>query len=410
MKLYFIYKINKTFYHFLMHLKFLPLNFLASFFKLKKEIIFESNPDLSCNSFFVFKYIYDNHLLPDYKLSWMVSNPKDFLELYSNRVDYFPKNPNKIKDKIRKYIRLNRARVLITCVGAYPKYRCNKKQINIYLDHGSQYKQLKNNGIPSLIFCDYTIAQSEFFRPYIMEQYGLKSEQVICTGLPRNDVFFDGKKKNIIEVYEDASKFSKIILWVPTFRKANCGSRVDCDSNLPLGFPIIYSVEKLKTFDGFLRSENVLVILKPHPIQDICSINELGLTNFRLLENETMLRHGFHINDLMKCVDGIITDYSSIYYDYLLTNNPIGLTTDDYAEYKEQHGFVFENPFDFLYGDHIENINDLMDFIKIVECDNEGEKKLRFERNRFLNKFWDSDSSKRVFDFLNEKIKGIDKS
>ena len=68
----------------------------------------------------------------------------------------------------------------------------------------------------------------------------------------------------------------------------------------------------------------------------------------------------------MAYVDGLITDYSSIGFDFLLVDKPIGFTLDDYEKYKNSRGFVFENPLEYMPGNHIYSLSDLLEFIKNV--------------------------------------------
>lgn len=50
--------------------------------------------------------------------------------------------------------------------------------------------------------------------------------------------------------------------------------------------------------------------------------------------------------NILNAVDILITDYSSIYFDFLLLDRPIIFTPIDYEEYKHNRGFLLE-PFDF---------------------------------------------------------------
>ena len=96
----------------------------------------------------------------------------------------------------------------------------------------------------------------------------------------------------------------------------------------------------------------------------------------------------------------MITDYSGIYYDYLLTDKIIGFTTDDFEKYKEEKGFVFENPKEYMAGENIENIKDLYTFIDNVITNNDIYKKKRNKMKTLFNKYADDKSSERLAKFL----------
>ena len=59
----------------------------------------------------------------------------------------------------------------------------------------------------------------------------------------------------------------------------------------------------------------------------------------------------------------MLTDYSSIYFDYLLTDKPIGLTWEDYEEYKLRPGFVENIEFLTSGGEKIFTAKDLSLFL-----------------------------------------------
>ena len=51
---------------------------------------------------------------------------------------------------------------------------------------------------------------------------------------------------------------------------------------------------------------------------------------------------------LLRNADGLITDYSSVYFDYMLLDRPIAFAIDDIKEYGDKRGFIFETPEDYM--------------------------------------------------------------
>ena len=104
--------------------------------------------------------------------------------------------------------------------------------------------------------------------------------------------------------------------------------------------------------------------------------------------------------ELMRSVDALLTDYSSVYYDFLLCDKPIGLCWEDFDEFNENEGFVFDVNEILSGGEKIYTVDDMRGFIDRVA---KGEDLLVDNRhtNRALtHKYVDDKSSKRVVDFI----------
>lgn len=124
----------------------------------------------------------------------------------------------------------------------------------------------------------------------------------------------------------DLGDFKKVIMWMPTFRQSKTLGMTDVAQASILPF---LEDSELGEFDDFLRSQNVEIIVKLHPMQDVTAVNLTNFTNLKLLSNTKFDETGWDLYKLLSCSDALITDYSSVFYDYLLLNRPIGFTEDD---------------------------------------------------------------------------------
>ena len=100
----------------------------------------------------------------------------------------------------------------------------------------------------------------------------------------------------------------------------------------------------------------------------------------------------------------MITDYSSVYYDYLLCDKPIGLCFDDYEEFTFQNGFIVDPDYIFSGGEKIYNTEDLLGFINNVSNETDCLKEQRNTIKNVVFKYCDNQSAKRVADYIETKL------
>ncbi len=363
-----------------------------------KKILLESEPDLSCQTYPVFEYMLEQGLNKKYKLIWLVCDKENYKDVHIKNVKFVNFTPKNWWEKFCWMYRLCTCRAML-----YTKRYIGKifeKQLLVYLIHGTALKsRLLHSRTDAVNECDICISLAEFLIPLeAAESDGVAESKFKVTGYPRNDCIFD-REDYTKRIYPNHS-YNKVVLWMPTFRKIDNSDRVDSTFNFPLEIPCLYTAEDCKKLDDVLREKNILLVLKPHPGQRLDSINNLELTNFVLLYNEDLEKNNIQLYQFVGSTDALITDYSSIYYDYLLTGNPIGLTVDDFDTYSKDTGFVFDNVFEYIIGEHILNVDDFITFIKNIA---EGKDILKKERKQITNKFHkyiDGNSTERVYNAI----------
>ena len=166
------------------------------------------------------------------------------------------------------------------------------------------------------------IDSSEETKRHKMTRFGLESNRVAVTGYPRNDILANHTKKLEADIKQRLSidNYYEVIVYAPTFR--------DYEYEPPL------NKKFLKKLDDYLIKENKILIYKPHPFtEDI---------NLRQYKNIISVKRNVDINDLLIIADILITDYSSVFYDYLLTMRPIIFFADDLERYTEVRDFYYD--------------------------------------------------------------------
>ena len=156
-------------------------------------------------------------------------------------------------------------------------------------------------------------------------------------------------------------------------------------------------------FQEYLKKKNYLLISKHHNFY----INNKKYKNFffkrRAKKNFIILTDQYFTQDLLRISDVLITDYSGIFFDFLLIQKPIIFFQYDKKKYiKKNRELYFDvNDKKLKLGSSVENIKDL---IKKIDYDTmSNKKKYKIALSKF-QKFKDGDSSKRIYQYIRNEM------
>ena len=126
---------------------------------------------------------------------------------------------------------------------------------------------------------------------------------------------------NSLEDYQEISKitnnhYKKIFLWMPTFRVGISDNRSDSTKIQKLGIPLFNSITDLRDINDFLKNNDNLLIIKLHPRQKIDKLITEHFSNIIILTGDDAKKLNIDNYKLLKNVDALISDYSSIVYTY----------------------------------------------------------------------------------------------
>ena len=246
------------------------------------------------------------------------------------------------------------------------------------------YSRLDIDNKNSLTHKNYTdtIVSSESIVDNYAEAFGIDRNKVHPLGIPRTDMFFDDVKKERIKekIYETYPnlKEKRVILFAPTFRGQGRKSA---------HYPEEY-IDLDKIYESL--DKNDVFILKLHPfIKNQLTVKEdykdkiIDLTDYK------------DINELLLITDLLITDYSSVIFEYSFMEKPVIFYVPDLDEYGSSRSFYY-NYDEYIYGSVAKTKEELTNQIKnpIVDKD-----KIKQFKNKFLNKC-DGNSTKRFVEEL----------
>jgi len=227
------------------------------------------------------------------------------------------------------------------------------------------------------------IDSSEETKRHKMTRFGLEPKRIAVTGYPRNDILANHTTELEVQIKLSLNieNYSEVILYAPTFR--------DYEYQFPL------SEQFLKKLDKFLMKENKILIYKPHPFTE-----DIDLRQFK---NIISVKRNIDINDLLIIADILITDYSSVFYDYLLTMRPIIFFADDLERYTEVRDFYYDYK-TFVPGPLVSTGDEVIKKLETIkEWNQEYEEKRKFMRDKF-NKYSDGRATERIIELLNLSV------
>lgn len=267
--------------------------------------------------------------------------------------------PNRSIEDLKEYMKV-RATAKWEIWECDPIRKVRKDQINVFLQHyGMGYKQVAHL-YNSPDYVDYVLTTNEFV-------HGLEKKSItyahnshfIYGELPRNDVLLTHEWDELSNL--TYKKFKKVVMWAPTLRVSRYYQRVDSDISYPFGISLIYSEDDMAFLNEALRELDILLIIKPHPRQKINFV-EKEYSNILYLDgNKVKQIHGYK---LLTQMDALITDYSSIVFDYMLLDRPCAWVLEDREHYKID--YLMENPDEYMPGEKIYQMDDLFRFLKDV--------------------------------------------
>ena len=249
---------------------------------------------------------------------------------------------------------------------------------------------LKNTLFP---FLDYVnepsliLALSKETQDIFAQAFRTSKDKVFITGYPRNDILLQN-------VSTEKKEFeNKKIIYMPTFR----GS-VNSDFDLFLQYK--FNIEKM---DIFLAEQNIQLDIKLHPFNQP---SEDLLIKLNASKNISFLDHDA-IYEIINEYDMLITDYSSIYFDYLLLDRPIIFAPFDKESYLEKDREFYFDYEEVTPGPKAMNWEEVMQQLKIFNKTPEAyadERKLIKDR---FHTYQDDKSTERVYeailDIVNKK-------
>ncbi|MGN0521726.1 MAG: CDP-glycerol glycerophosphotransferase family protein [Eubacterium sp.] len=309
-----------------------------------KMVLYETfcGRGISCNPAAIFRYLLKDERFSDFTHVWVLEKN----ELTDAVAKEFEGNKHikfiePFKEEYFEY--LSRAKYLINnCT--WQRYFVKKEgQVVINTWHGIPLKSLgfdepngrisADNAVRNFLLSDYIISPVEYTTNHFRKSYqleGIFEGKIIETGYPRIDETHHVDKENLAHLLHkcgvsyDPKK--KLILYAPTWRGSNFRNPdIDIDEYDNFINTVYNNVDK----------NEYQVLFKPHHIV------------YKALADKGLLKDNFvpatiDTNSLLGATDILVSDYSSIFFDFLVTGRPIIFYVPDLSSYAQSRGLYFQ--------------------------------------------------------------------
>ena len=316
------------------------------------------NSHYNYNSRYLFEYVKEN--LPEITPLFVINDS----ELRNSLSSKYGKQYFIETESIQGIRQALSAGVWFTSAGL-PAYGIglHKKRLIINLWHGVPLKKIALLD-PNLkkaariyfkkIFSEnYTciLTTSHELIPLMARSFAVSEDKIKVWGQPRNDGLFQKNdcREILGQLFPDLPEYTKTVLYAPTFR----------DYGQVQLFPFKdFDQEQL---EAFLEEKNMLLFIRTHVAEQGSAAPYLG-KRIRFLGNE----QAEDVTGVLNIFDCLITDYSSIYIDYLLTDKPMIFLPYDRQQYLDGRGMNFDYD-DVTPGPKPETFNDFLDALSPKE-------------------------------------------
>lgn len=358
----------------------------------RNMIVLHSLPDYSDNAWAFYQYLIDRGYNRKYRIIWLVEKPEKYKPEENVR---FVCGESKWVLFRRDYY-LARAKFVVH-THRTPIGRWRKDQVFINTTHSASQLKAAGGELQKTAWRSaptYRLRCGEDGLRKMMKTTGKPESHFLVIGMPRLDLLY--RHRDCVSELYPGHKYAKVVIVMETFRQNR--NFIDSSFVNTYGMNLIRSEAEQRRLDDWLVANNVLMIIKPHPMQDLSCVRMESLTNIRFLAPLELCDRDIQLYQLLENCDALLTDYSSIYYDFLLLNRPIGFMISDMDAYSR--GFVIDDPVAEMPGRKLERFDDLLGFLEDLKQgkdDHQAERKALTDK---VFKYQDDNNCKRLMDFI----------
>lgn len=317
---------------FLFRLYLAWMSFLARFTTMENNnvVILNGSGRSGSNGYAFYKWLQLNH--PEYNVTLVEPWPSSHL-------------------KWKTWQKIGAARYVIT---THQPFKVRKHQINVQLWHGVPLKRMgimanntkrRDNRRNEKLWhknADIVASSSDLYESLMSACMAIETKKYRKLGFPRLDLLAKpviSKKQLLADLFKTEDDQAQIGIYMPTFRyELEDKSIMEKIKERNFFAFRDFDVEKLNIE---LKKRHQYLIVKLHPYEMRLFANfKSSYSNIAFMNNDYLFDHNYDLYELLGDTDFLMTDFSSIYFDYLHLNKPIVFVTNFLEQYEKTRGLL----------------------------------------------------------------------
>ncbi|WP_281830057.1 MULTISPECIES: CDP-glycerol glycerophosphotransferase family protein [Lactobacillus] len=282
------------------------------------------------NGYLFYKYLQLNH--PEYQVTLVEPWPSSHLDRMT-------------------WKKIGSARYIVT---THQPFKVKKGQLNIQLWHGVPLKRMgimanntrrKDNRRNEKLwhkYADIVASNSDLYETLMSACIAVEGKKYHKVGFPRLDYLqkpIITKEELLQDLFHQTDAEAQIGIYMPTFRYELDDPKIM--AQIKAGNFFAFADFDVAQLNAALKERHQYLIVKLHPYEmHMFADFSSKYSNIAFLNNDYLFDQNYDLYELLGDTDFLLTDFSSIYFDYLLLNRPIIFVTNFLKQYEKTRGLL----------------------------------------------------------------------
>lgn len=283
------------------------------------------------------------------------------------------------------------ARAVFHTHGLFAGPHPGSRKVHVNLWHGDGPKRMSDVMAWDAGKSSFVVSGTRFWGRNKARRFGLPESRLLVTGNPRIDQLARPPSDEVMrQLGLDLAR--PLVLWMPTFRTATLnGQSLWSDSPLLLGDEQVRGV--VDQFAELVEATGAQFVVKPHPL-DAEAFDALGVT---VLRSSDLAAAGCGLYSLLGRCAALVTDYSSVWTDFLAVDRPILLFCPDLDKYQAGRAFNVDRLEDVAPSPIAQSVDELLQFLRDVAGGRDVHAASRRQRGEQLGAVVETGAAARLF-------------